>query len=80
MTEPVHLLEATGVTVANPHTYVLEEGHGATIEPLLEAKRRNDPSGLLKTNWSPSRRPSSRYSPSPCTWLGPSRRSFDTRP
>jgi FAD/FMN-containing dehydrogenase len=43
----VDLLEATGVTVANPHTYVLEEGHGATIEPLLEAKRRNDPAGLL---------------------------------
>jgi FAD/FMN-containing dehydrogenase len=43
----VELLEANGVTIANPHTYVIEEGHGASVEPLLEAKRRNDPAGLL---------------------------------
>jgi FAD/FMN-containing dehydrogenase len=43
----VDVLEAHGVTVANPHTYVLEEGHGASVEPLLEAKRLNDPAGLL---------------------------------
>jgi FAD/FMN-containing dehydrogenase len=43
----VDVIEANGVTVANPHTYVLEEGHGASIEPLLEAKRAHDPAGLL---------------------------------
>jgi FAD/FMN-containing dehydrogenase len=47
MAQLVDVIEANGVTVANPHTYVLEEGHGASIEPLLEAKRAHDPAGLL---------------------------------
>lgn len=47
LAELVELLESTAVTIANPHTFVLEEGHGASVDRLLDAKRRNDPAGLL---------------------------------
>jgi FAD/FMN-containing dehydrogenase len=47
LSELVELLEANGIAIANPHTYVLEEGHGTSVELLLETKRRNDPAGLL---------------------------------
>jgi len=44
----IAFLEDIGVGVANPHTYVLEEGSRTLNAPdLLAAKRRNDPAGLL---------------------------------
>lgn len=44
----IAFLEGIDVSVANPHTYVLEEGSRTDNAPeLLAAKRRNDPTGLL---------------------------------
>ena len=44
----ISLFESLGIVVANPHTYLLEEGsHVADLEGLLDAKREHDPRGLL---------------------------------
>ncbi len=46
--ETILFLEGIGVSIANPHTYVLEEGSRTdNAADLLAAKRRNDPAGLL---------------------------------
>ncbi|MDT8872120.1 CocE/NonD family hydrolase [Komagataeibacter rhaeticus] len=47
--EIIALFRAHGVNVANPHVYTLEEGspHQKIPPALLEAKKRNDPLGLL---------------------------------
>ncbi len=46
--ETILFLEDIGVSIANPHTYVLEEGSRTdNVADLLAAKRRNDPAGLL---------------------------------
>jgi FAD/FMN-containing dehydrogenase len=44
----IAFLEGIGIFIANPHTYVLEEGTQVENLPaLLETKRQNDPAGLL---------------------------------
>jgi FAD/FMN-containing dehydrogenase len=44
----IAFLESIGMFVANPHTYVLEEGSRTdNVAELLEMKRRHDPAGLL---------------------------------
>ena len=44
----IAFLESIGMFIANPHTYVLEEGSRTeNVAELLETKRRNDPAGLL---------------------------------
>jgi len=46
--DTIAFLEGIGVSIANPHTYVLEEGSRTdNASDLLAAKRRNDPAGLL---------------------------------
>jgi FAD/FMN-containing dehydrogenase len=48
LSELIEALEAAGVGIANPHSYVLEEGSlVANLDELVETKRRNDPAGLL---------------------------------
>jgi FAD/FMN-containing dehydrogenase len=44
----IAFLESIGVSIANPHTYVLEEGSRTdNSAALLAARQRNDPAGLL---------------------------------
>lgn len=44
----IDFLNAIGVSVANPHRYVLEEGGRIdNVAEMLATKRRNDPAGLL---------------------------------
>lgn len=46
--ETIAFLDSIGVSIANPHTYVLEEGSNTdNADDLAAAKRRNDPAGLL---------------------------------
>jgi FAD/FMN-containing dehydrogenase len=46
--EIIAWLEATGCPVADPHTFILEDGGMKTIdEAQLAFKRQNDPLGLL---------------------------------
>ncbi len=46
--EIIRWLEASGVPVADPHTYILEDGGMKTVDHAqLAFKRRNDPKGLL---------------------------------
>ncbi len=44
----IAFLEDIGVSIANPHTCVLEEGSRTdNVDEILRVKRRNDPAGLL---------------------------------
>jgi FAD/FMN-containing dehydrogenase len=46
--EIIGWLEANGVPVADPHTFILEDGGMKTVDAAqLAFKRRNDPQGLL---------------------------------
>ena len=46
--EIIRWLEANGVSVADPHTFILEDGGMKTVDQAqLAFKRRNDPQGLL---------------------------------
>ncbi|HTR87388.1 MAG TPA: FAD-binding oxidoreductase [Reyranella sp.] len=46
--EIIRWLEANGVPVADPHTFILEDGGMKTVDQAqLAFKRRNDPKGLL---------------------------------
>ncbi|MBY0322788.1 MAG: FAD-binding oxidoreductase [Reyranella sp.] len=57
--EIIHWLEANDCPVADPHTYILEDGGMKTVdEAQLAFKRQTDPLGLLNPGkmkaWSPS--------------------------
>ncbi len=59
--EIIRWLEANGCPVADPHTYILEDGGMKTVdEAQLAFKRRTDPLGLLNPGkmkaWSPHAR------------------------
>ncbi len=59
----IHYHEEQGAFIANPHTYILEDGGMKTIDPVqLEFKEKADPYGLLNPGkmraWDERKQPS----------------------
>ena len=60
LAEIIHYHEANGALIANPHTYILEDGGRKTVDPVqLKFKKMVDPYGLLNPGkmkaWEQSR-------------------------